>query len=44
MILLSGYPLDSDGRDMLSQGIVAYIQKPLRVHEIAAAIQDALPA
>lgn len=42
MIVVTGYPLERGGQELLDQGIVAYVQKPLRVEEIADAVQAAL--
>ncbi len=42
MIVVTGYPLDQSGKELLNQGIVAYIQKPLRVEVVAQAVRDAL--
>jgi len=42
MIVVTGYPLDRGGKEMLDQGVVAYIQKPLRVDVVARAVRDAL--
>ena len=44
MIVVTGYPLERGGQELLDQGIVAYVQKPLRVEEIAEAVQTALDA
>ncbi|MGD2049123.1 MAG: GAF domain-containing protein, partial [Chloroflexota bacterium] len=42
MIVITGYPLDRGGKELLNRGVVAYIQKPLQVEVIAQAIRDAL--
>jgi signal transduction histidine kinase/CheY-like chemotaxis protein len=42
MIVVTGYPLEKGGQELLDQGIVAYVQKPLRVEEIAEAVREAL--
>lgn len=42
MILITGYPLGSSGKELLNQGIAAYVQKPLRLDDIANAIHEAL--
>ena len=42
LIVLTGYPLDQGGQELLSQGIVDFIQKPVLVEDLAKAIQDAL--
>jgi DNA-binding NarL/FixJ family response regulator len=34
--------LEKGGQELLDQGIVAYVQKPLRVEEIAEAVREAL--
>ena len=42
LIVLTGYPLDQGGQELLSQGIVDFIQKPVLVEDFAEAIQAAL--
>ncbi len=42
MIVLTGYPLDRGGQELLSQGIVDFIQKPVHVEDLAQAIYEAL--
>ena len=42
LIVLTGYPLDQGGQELLSQGIVDFIQKPVLVEDLAKAFQDAL--
>ena len=42
MILITGYPLDSSGKEILDQGIVNYIQKPVQIQDVAAAMRNAI--
>jgi CheY-like chemotaxis protein len=42
MILITGYPLDSSGKEILDQGIVNYIQKPVQIQDVARAMRDAI--
>ena len=42
MVIVTGYPFDEEDRVLLSQGIVAWIQKPFVVEQIATAIREAL--
>jgi len=42
MILITGYPLDSSGKEILDQGIVSYIQKPVQIQDIATAMREAI--
>jgi signal transduction histidine kinase/CheY-like chemotaxis protein len=42
MIILTGYPLEQGGQELLSQGIVDFIQKPVHVEDLAQAIYEAL--
>ena len=42
LIVVTGYPLDRGGKEMLKQGVVAYIQKPLQVEVIAQAVRNAI--
>jgi nitrogen-specific signal transduction histidine kinase/ActR/RegA family two-component response regulator len=42
MIILTGYPLDQGGQELLSQGIVDFLQKPIHVEDFARAIHEAL--
>ncbi len=43
MVIITGYPFDEQDKAALSQGIVAWVQKPFVAEQIAAAIQEALP-
>jgi len=42
MIIITGYPLERGGKEFLTQGVVAYIQKPLQVETVISAVRDAL--
>jgi len=42
MILVTGYPIDEQADGFAERGISAFIQKPLRIQEISAAIRKAL--
>lgn len=42
MIIITGYPLDANIVDLLEQEAVSFINKPLRVEEVARAIKEAL--
>jgi CheY-like chemotaxis protein len=42
MVIISGYPFEEADRDLLSQGIVAWVQKPFVMEQIASAIREAL--
>ena len=41
MVIFTGYPLDS-ADELLNQGILAWVQKPLTVEKIARTVRDAL--
>ena len=42
MVIVTGYPFEEEDRMLLSQGIVAWVQKPFVMEQIAAAIGEAL--
>ncbi|MCG3207930.1 MAG: Sensor histidine kinase RcsC [Anaerolineae bacterium] len=42
VIALTGYPLDSEARQLLSEGFVTWLQKPLRLTTLAETIQHTL--
>ena len=42
MVIMSGYPLEQDGRSLLEQGIVAWISKPFSVNDLAQKVAAAL--
>lgn len=42
IIALTGYPLETESKDLLSQGIVDWLQKPLNRHELAQIIKQTL--
>jgi PAS domain S-box-containing protein len=42
MVIITGYPFEEQDRELLSQGIVSWIQKPFVMEQIATAIREAL--
>lgn len=42
MVVMTGYPLAEDGKDLLEQGIVAWVQKPLDTDLLARTLRNAL--
>lgn len=42
VVIITGYPLEENGQKLLSQGIVAWVQKPFSVERLAEAIHRAL--
>lgn len=42
MILLTGYPLGDDGKDLLEDGIVGWVHKPLDMQTLSLLIKNAL--
>ncbi|MEJ2748376.1 MAG: ATP-binding protein [Anaerolineae bacterium] len=42
MVIITGYPFEEEDRTLLSQGIVAWVQKPFVLEQIATAIGGAL--
>ncbi|MCP4426448.1 MAG: PAS domain S-box protein [Chloroflexi bacterium] len=42
MVIITGYPFDEKDKALLSQGIVAWVQKPFVMEQIAVAIREAL--
>ncbi|MFN8454205.1 MAG: GAF domain-containing protein [Anaerolineae bacterium] len=42
IIALTGYPLETESKDLLSQGIVDWLQKPLNRHELAKTLKQSL--
>jgi CheY-like chemotaxis protein len=42
MMVMTGYPLDKEGKNLLSQGVVAWVQKPFDIEKIANEIKKAL--
>lgn len=42
IVALTGYPLETESKDLLSQGIVDWLQKPLNRHELAKTIKQSL--
>jgi signal transduction histidine kinase/ActR/RegA family two-component response regulator len=41
-VVMTGYPLREKGRELLTQGIVAWVQKPVTIAGLAAALEQAL--
>jgi DNA-binding NtrC family response regulator len=41
-ILATGYSLDDNVQRMLDEGALSYIQKPFRIHELVAQVEQAL--
>lgn len=39
---MTGYPPEAQAKILLSQGIVAWLQKPLSINQLARAIDEAL--
>jgi PAS domain S-box-containing protein len=44
MIIMSGYPLDKKGTNLLAQGMVAWHQKPISIAELSQVIRRILPS
>lgn len=44
IILLSGYPLETTSRRLQSQGIAGYLQKPLKIEQLAQVVHQTLKA
>lgn len=42
VIVLTGYPLEAESKDLLDQGIVDWLQKPLNRHQLAQTIRRSL--
>jgi len=42
VVALTGYPLEAEDKDWLSRGVVAWLQKPLGMEELAQAVRRAL--
>lgn len=42
MVVMTGYPLDEGGKDLLEQGIVAWLQKPLDGEKLGKAMRKIL--
>ncbi|MFN2221634.1 MAG: response regulator, partial [Candidatus Promineifilaceae bacterium] len=42
LIAITGYPLDAGIIDLLEQEVFSFIQKPLRVEQVARSIKEAL--
>lgn len=42
MIIISGYPLETKGRELLQEGIVDWIQKPFTVADLAGKVRSSL--
>lgn len=41
-IIMTGYPLENNGKTLLEQGIVTWLQKPFTPDELATNIRQAL--
>jgi CheY-like chemotaxis protein len=42
VLLSSGYSLEGQAKDILNRGCLGFIQKPYKIEELAAKIQDIL--
>ncbi|NUP90862.1 MAG: response regulator [Candidatus Sumerlaeia bacterium] len=42
VILSSGYGMDRDIQEVLKEGVLAFIQKPYKIHELARAVRECL--
>jgi signal transduction histidine kinase/CheY-like chemotaxis protein len=42
MVVMTGYPLAEEGKELLEQGIVAWVQKPLDVETLAQTLRSVL--
>jgi signal transduction histidine kinase/CheY-like chemotaxis protein len=42
MILVTGYPLNGEGRALLEQGVFDWLEKPVTIHSIATKVRRAL--
>jgi YesN/AraC family two-component response regulator len=42
MVVMTGYPLAEKGKDLLEQGIVAWLQKPLDADNLSRTLQKVL--
>ena len=42
MVLMSGYPLGEKGAELLAQGIVAWLEKPISLGQLSQAVGQAL--
>jgi PAS domain S-box-containing protein len=42
VMVMTGYPLEEEGRGLLEQGIVAWVQKPLSLGQLSRAVRDVL--
>ncbi len=42
MIIMTGYPQEQQGKELLERGIIAWIQKPVRVETLLKAIREGL--
>jgi CheY-like chemotaxis protein len=42
IVLMSGYPLDQEGRRLLGAGQVTWVQKPLSAERLARVVAEAL--
>lgn len=44
MIIMTGYPMEDDGRELLEQGIVDWILKPFEIDVLDAKLRGAFDA
>jgi len=41
VVVMSGYPLEREGKKLLSQGISAWVQKPMRLDTLSRCVREA---
>jgi len=41
VVVMSGYPLQREGKELLSQGISAWVQKPMRLDTLSRCVREA---
>jgi DNA-binding response OmpR family regulator len=42
MVIMTGYPLEDGGRNLLEMGIVAWLQKPFSVEQLEQKLHEVL--
>lgn len=42
MVVITGYPLEDDGRSLLEQGILSWMSKPFSMEQLVTLVRDAL--
>ena len=42
VVMMTGYPLEESGQELLGQGVVAWLQKPFDVDQLLAVLGDVL--